>query len=64
MVSRYFTESNRWNTQALSNADIVEMLTKSSSAMAEANNSLEETVALETAAFRAEYTEMYIEEHI
>lgn len=38
------------NTKALSNSDIVEMLTKSSSAMAEANNSLEETIALETAA--------------
>lgn len=38
------------NTAATSNADIVEMLTRSSSAMAEANNSLEETIALETAA--------------
>lgn len=38
------------NTAATSNADIVEMLTRSSSAMSEANNSLEETIALETAA--------------
>ena len=38
------------NTQALNNADIVEFLTKSSSAMAVANNSLEETIALGTAA--------------
>lgn len=38
------------NTAATSNADIVNMLTRSSSAMAEANNSLEETIALETAA--------------
>lgn len=38
------------NTQAVSNKDIVEFLTRSSSAMAEANNSLEETIALGTAA--------------
>lgn len=38
------------NTQALNNSDIVEFLTRSSSAMAEANNSLEETIALGTAA--------------
>lgn len=38
------------NTAATSNSDIVEMLTRSSSAMSEANNSLEETIALETAA--------------
>lgn len=38
------------NTAATSNADIVEMLTRSSSAMAEANNTLDETIALETAA--------------
>lgn len=38
------------NTAATSNADIVNMLTRSSSAMAEANNTLEETIALETAA--------------
>ena len=38
------------NTAATSNAEIVNMLSKSSSAMAEANNSLEETIALETAA--------------
>ena len=38
------------NTAATSNSDIVNMLTRSSSAMAEANNSLEETIALETAA--------------
>lgn len=37
------------NTQAVSNQDIVEFLTRSSSAMAEANNSLEETIALGTA---------------
>lgn len=39
------------NTAATSNSQIVEMLSRSSSAMAEANNSLEETIALETAAF-------------
>lgn len=38
------------NTQAVSNGDIVEILTRSSSAMAAANNSLEETIALGTAA--------------
>lgn len=38
------------NTQALSNKDIVEFLTRSSSAMKEANNTLEETIALGTAA--------------
>lgn len=37
------------NTRALSNSDIVEILTRSSSAMAEANNTLEETIALGTA---------------
>lgn len=38
------------NTQAVSNGDIVEILTRSSSAMHEANNTLEETIALGTAA--------------
>lgn len=38
------------NTQALDNNDIVEFLKRSSSAMAEANNSLEDTIALGTAA--------------
>ena len=38
------------NTQAVSNEDIVEFLTRSSSAMAEANNILEETIAIGTAA--------------
>ena len=38
------------NTAATSNAEIVDMLTRSSAAMAEANNSLEDTIALETAA--------------
>lgn len=38
------------NTQAVSNDDIVEFLTRSSSAMAEANNTLDETIALGTAA--------------
>lgn len=37
------------NSQALSNADIVNFLTRSSAAMAEANSSLEETIALGTA---------------
>ena len=37
------------NTRALSNNDIVEFLTRSSSAMAEANNTLEDTIALGTA---------------
>lgn len=37
------------NTRALSNSDIVEFLRRSSSAMAEANNSLEDTIALGTA---------------
>ena len=38
------------NTQAVSNSDIVNFLTRSSSAMKEANNTLEETIALGTAA--------------
>ena len=38
------------NTAATSNAEIVNMLAKSSSAMREANNTLEQTIALETAA--------------
>lgn len=38
------------NTQAVSNGDIVNVLTRSSSAMKEANNTLEETIALGTAA--------------
>lgn len=38
------------NTAATSNSEIVDFLTRSSSAMAEANNTLEETIALETAA--------------
>lgn len=38
------------NTQAVSNGDIVNILTRASSAMAEANNTLEETIALGTAA--------------
>lgn len=38
------------NTQAVSNNDIATFLQKSSAAMAEANNSLEETIALGTAA--------------
>lgn len=38
------------NTKATSNGEIVEMLEKSSSAMKEANNTLEQTIALETAA--------------
>ncbi len=37
------------NTRALSNSDIVSFLTRSSAAMAEANNSLEDTIALGTA---------------
>lgn len=37
------------NTQAVSNEDIVEFLTRSSSAMAVANNTLDETIALGTA---------------
>lgn len=38
------------NSQAVSNEDIVNFLTRSSSAMKEANNTLEETIALGTAA--------------
>ena len=38
------------NSQAVSNADVIEFLTRSSSAMKEANNTLEETIALGTAA--------------
>ncbi|MBD5551977.1 MAG: phage tail tape measure protein [Lachnospiraceae bacterium] len=37
------------NTQAVSNSDIVDFLTQSSSTMAEANNTLEDTIALGTA---------------
>ena len=39
------------NTAATSNDDIVTMLEKSSSAMAEGNNTLAETIALESSAF-------------
>lgn len=38
------------NTQAVDNEDIINFLTRSSSAMKEANNTLEETIALGTAA--------------
>lgn len=38
------------NSQAVSNEDIIEFLTRSSSAMKEANNTLDETIALGTAA--------------
>ena len=38
------------NTQAVSNKDIVEFLRRSSSAMKEANNTLEDTISLGTAA--------------
>ena len=38
------------NSQAVSNGDIVDILTRSSAAMAEGNNTLEETIALGTAA--------------
>lgn len=37
------------NTRALDNSDIINFLTRSSSAMAEANNSLDDTIALGTA---------------
>lgn len=47
------------NTAATSNGEIVEMLQKSSSAMKEANNTLEETIALETAAIYSENGWMY-----
>lgn len=43
-------ESNRMNEFGTSNGEVVNMLTRSSSAMKEANNTLEETIALETAA--------------
>ena len=42
--------SNRMNTMATSNEEVVEMLTRSSAAMSAANNSLAETIALESAA--------------
>ena len=42
------------NTAATSNGEIVEMLQKSSAAMKVANNTLEETIALETAAIYSE----------
>ena len=38
------------NSQSVSNGDIIEFLTRSSSAMKEANNTLEDTIALGTAA--------------
>ena len=49
MVSRE-TESNSLNSFALTNDDIMTALETSSSSMAAANNSFEETVALITAA--------------
>lgn len=48
IMSKVNTIGNKF---ALSNADIVAMLQDSVSAMKEANNSLEETIALETAAY-------------
>ncbi|MBQ2176862.1 MAG: phage tail tape measure protein [Alphaproteobacteria bacterium] len=49
------------NSQALSNSNIIEFLTRSSSAMAAANNTLEETIAIGTAArLLAVCTEMCI----
>lgn len=44
MVSSLIDESNRLNSQAVSNKDIIEFLTRSSAAMKEANNTLEETM--------------------
>ena len=38
------------NTQAVDNNDLVEIITRASSAMSEANNTFEETIALGTAA--------------
>lgn len=38
------------NTMATSNQEIVEMMKRSSAAMAAANNSIQETIALESAA--------------
>lgn len=49
MVSRE-TESNRKNSFALTNDDVMTALETSSSSMAAANNTFEETVALITAA--------------
>jgi len=43
------TESNRMNNFALTNQDIMDALQNSSAAMAVANNSLDETIALITA---------------
>lgn len=43
-------KSNRMNTMATTNEEVVDMLTRSSAAMAAANNSLQETIALESAA--------------
>lgn len=43
-------ESNRMNTQAVDNGDLVDILTRSASAMAAGNNTLEQTIALGTAA--------------
>ena len=43
------SESNRQNKFATDNSSIVEAMTRSSAAMAAANNTLEETIALNTA---------------
>ena len=64
------------NTAATSNQEIVDMLQRSSAAMAEGNNTLEETIALETAAveitrsaettgtaFKTEFVYMYSNMH-
>ena len=55
------------NTAATTNGEIVEMLEKSSAAMKEANNTLEQTIALETAAVEvtrdASSVGMYIANH-
>lgn len=50
MVSRSMTESNRLNKFAVSASDLGQILTRSSAALSEANNSLEESVALGTVA--------------
>lgn len=49
-VSNLYGESNRLNELAISNKDIVEVMTRSSAAMQAANNSFEQTAALGVAA--------------
>ena len=50
MVSRFATESNRVNNFAISSKGVGDALLRSSAAMAVAGNTIDETIAMATAA--------------